>query len=846
MNALAPHSLIVAAPVCSGVQRPPPGHIVRRTVQQRLLAQPCRLRLLVGPAGFGKSVLLADCAREAHADVAVLWLNCTARPFDASQLAEHLCRLLDYPESLSHEQLLTRLAQEPRRLWIMLNDYPALPDQALDQWLDRLLGCTPDGIEWWLASRRRPACNLSRLLLEGELQELSASELAFSEAEVALWLQQLDPARSAWASALFSLTAGWPAALRLRLLAGQNEPMTESVPQCGEHEQLLSEYVQREVLQPLAPELRQVLLQLAHLPRVNPDLCEHLFGAGEGAQWLAALIEQGVFIHELESAHGWFTVFAPLARLLRRHTPEKVCSALHVHASQWFSTHGDIPTAVEHALLAGQPEVASSFLERFTEAHVLQGQDLALILRWRSELPESLLFSTPRLIVLNAWVLLLAGRLDEAQVCIDQLARFQPRPDAWRTRELFAQWQAVQGIIAFARLCAVDSRAHLLEALQGLPEDAWAQGLLCRSVLTLVAIGEGRLEEAHKLSFDALKQARLHGNAVFEALLELDHALLLEARGEFARGEALLRRVLEATAPGALRNTPVLARLEARLGRLILRQGRADEAHGYLQRGLEHALACADLSAFHAYLGLAELAMGQGDLATAFARLAQAERQMQRQRVSESLYRGALLLASSHLWMAQGHLSRAQLAATRVLGYAQRVKAILPTPHFPELIPRFQALLHQLAVAQGDDRRLALRQLLDQALLQGRQALACDLWRSYAQACNAAGDTPAAEQARQAGHALQQRLGYHWACLHVGAPADTVSEVAPASSSSALSSREVAVLSLIAQGLSNQEVAERLFISLHTVKTHARRINGKLGVARRTQAVAKAKELGFF
>jgi LuxR family maltose regulon positive regulatory protein len=319
----------------------------------------------------------------------------------------------------------------------------------------------------------------------------------------------------------------------------------------------------------------------------------------------------------------------------------------------------------------------------------------------------------------------------------------------------------------------------------------------------------------------------------------------LEARGEFARGEALLRRVLEATAPGALRNTPVLARLEARLGRLILRQGRADEAHGYLQRGLEHALACADLSAFHAYLGLAELAMGQGDLATAFARLAQAERQMQRQRVSESLYRGALLLASSHLWMAQGHLSRAQLAATRVLGYAQRVKAILPTPHFPELIPRFQALLHQLAVAQGDDRRLALRQLLDQALLQGRQALACDLWRSYAQACTAAGDTPAAEQARQAGHALQQRLGYHWACLHVGAPADTVSDATPASSS-ALSSREVAVLSLIAQGLSNQEVAERLFISLHTVKTHARRINGKLGVARRTQAVAKAKELGFF
>jgi LuxR family maltose regulon positive regulatory protein len=59
-----------------------------------------------------------------------------------------------------------------------------------------------------------------------------------------------------------------------------------------------------------------------------------------------------------------------------------------------------------------------------------------------------------------------------------------------------------------------------------------------------------------------------------------------------------------------------------------------------------------------------------------------------------------------------------------------------------------------------------------------------------------------------------------------------------------LSSRELAVLRLIAQGCSNQEISEQLFISLHTVKTHASHINSKLGVERRTQAVARAKELG--
>jgi len=846
MNALAPFPQSAAASSCGSVQRPPPGHISRLSLQQRLLAHDCRLRLLVGPAGFGKTVLLADCARECPANYRLLWLNCAAEGLHAEQLAQQLGKLLDYPTDLSSGELLATLAQESRPLWIMLNDYPAQPNHALDGFLNQLLMVTPPGICWWLGSRRRPACNLSRLLLEGELLELGASELAFSEAEVLAWLQQLDPTRSAWAHDLHELTQGWPAALRLRLLAAQAEPAALSAPQDGEHDQLLAEYVEREVLQGLPDELLQMLQQLAQLPRFNPALCDHLFGVGEGAQWLRVLIERGVFIQELDAAKGWYVLFPPLARLLQRQAANLPYNALHVHASQWFAGHGDIRAAVEHALLAGQPDVAGSFLERFTEEQVLQGQDLALILRWRSELPDSLLCSTPRLILLNAWVLLLVGRLDEAQTCINQLARFQPRSDGARTRELFAHWQAIQGIIAYGRVCAVDARSHLHDALQGLPQSAWAQALLCRSALTLVAIGEGQLEVAQKLSFEALKQARLHGNPVFEALLELDHALLLETRGEFARAEALLQRVLTATAPTALRNTPVLARLELRLGRLQLRQGRADAAATVLQRGLEHALACGDPGAFHGYLGLAELAMGQGDMATAFAHLGHAERQMQRQRVSETLYRGTLLLASSHLWVAQGHHARARVAATRVLGYEQRVKAVLPTPNFPELIPRFQALLLQLDRVQGEDVREPLRQLLEQVSAQGRQALLSDLWLSYAEACAACDDKVGAEQARQTGQALQRRLGYLRPWFRVASQVDNAVNAPPTASANALSSRELAVLGLIAQGLSNQEVAEQLFISLHTVKTHARRINGKLGVARRTQAVAKAKALGFF
>ncbi|MFP6849025.1 MAG: LuxR C-terminal-related transcriptional regulator [Pseudomonas sp.] len=845
MNALAPFSLSVAGPSCGSVKRPPPGHISRIALQQRLLGEDWRLRLLIAPAGFGKTVLLADCARECPAGCHVVWLNCAADGMPVEQFAQQLGRLLGYAAQLTPDEVLMALAQEPRELWVMLNDYPAQPDNALDDYLNQLLMQTPASVCWWVASRRRPVCNLSRLLLEGELLELAATDLSFNETEVADWLQQLDPAHSAWAHELHAYTLGWPAALRLRLLAAQAEPGEVAALGDGLHDHLLAEYVEREVLQGLPHELLQMLYQLAQLPRFNPALCDHLFGVGEGADWLRMLIERGLFIQEDEAAKGWFVLFAPFARLLQRLTLSIPSCALHVHASQWFASQGDIRAAVEHALLAGQPEVASSFLERFTEEQVLQGQDLALILRWRSELPESLLCSTPRLILLNAWVLLLVGRLDEAQACIDQLARFQPRSDGARTRELFSHWQAIQGIIAYGRVCAVGARSHLLEALQGLPESAWAQSLLCRSALTLVAIGEGNLELAQKLSFEALKQARLHGNSVFEALLELDHALLLEARGEFARAEALLQRVLTATNPAALRSTPVLARLQLRLARVQLRQGRPEEAAHWLPIGLENALSCGDPGAFHGYLGLAELAMAQGDFAGAFAHLGEGERWMQRQHVSETLYRGTLLLASSHLWVAQGHHARARMAVGRVLAYSQRVKAILPTPNFPELIPRLQLLLLQMDLAQGEDVREDLQQLLDQALNQGRQALASELWLIYAEACAAFADKAAAERAREAGQLLRRRLGYQHLWFTVAKPVGECAGV-PAAPANALSQRELAVLRLIAQGCSNQEVAEQLFISLHTVKTHARRINGKLGVARRTQAVAKAKALGFF
>lgn len=836
MNAYASSSPPVSAACGRKPVRMPARHLPRTDLRHLLLSRRCRLRLLSAPAGFGKSVLLAECAQACPAPCTALWLDLGGQALAPAELYERLAVLLGYGVGLDEAQLLQRLSRDERSLWLMLDDFPRVPDAAFDSCLERLLRASSVSHEWWLAGRRRPACNLPRLLLEGELLELGMAELSLTREELAAWVQPSD-VPAPYLDELYSQTGGWIAAVRLLSLGAE-----QAQRQGGEAGILLSDYLEHEVFAGLPGELRQALGQLAHMPRFNAALCEHLLGVGEGAAWLQALRERGLFI-QAQADGGWYSLFAPLARLLRdSYRPQGACR-LHVQASQWFAAQDDIPAALEHALRAQQPEVAASFLERFAEEQLLQGQDLPLFVRWCDELPASLLSSTPRLILLNAWVLLLVGRLDEACGCVDQLSRFQPRSDGPRTLELFAQWQAIQGIAAYGRGCALDSREHLQAALAGLPASAWAQALLCRSFLTQVAIGEGDLGQAQQLSCEALKLARLHGSPIFEALLELDHGLLLEARGEFVRAEALLQRV-QAQADSAVLRTPVYARIQLRLGRLAQRQGRLQEAQAFLQEGLQMACRNQDPGAFHGYLGLAELVAGQDDLAQAFTLLAEGERLMQRQRVGETLYRGALLLASSCLWLRQAHAERARETATRVLAYARRVRQMLPPPNCPEMIARFQALLLRLDLQQGEDVREPLQRLLEQARCQGRQALLCDLLQLQAQACAAQADEAGATQARQAAQVLARQLNYQCPWFAEGERPAARERGLPPDSKVQLSQREVAVLSLIAQGLSNQEVAERLFISLHTVKTHARRINGKLGVARRTQAVAQAKALG--
>ena len=810
-------------------------HLLRPRLAEPLLAAQARVKLLRAPGGSGKSALLAECALQAPKGCQVYWLPLNGAALSPLDLCERLAQNLGLAFT-DEATLLLDLSRWQSRAWLFLDDFCRLPAPDTDALLDRLLTASSPALTWWLGARRRPMCNWPRLLLDDELLECGA-DLAFTPAEI----QQLfnhSPGQSV--DDVLQFSAGWCAGVRIALLGD------------GHPEKTLLDYLQHELFSTLPAELADAWRVLAHLPRFNAGLCEHLFGYGDGDQYLRDLQALGAFIQPWEDT-DWLQVFPPLAQLLRDE-PWPAKRSWHRRACQWFTAEQDWQAAFEQALLAEEYEVAVSLLQHFSFEDLFRQQNAVLLLRLHEQHGDELMLGSAQLVGLVTAALLFAGRFDQAAQCIDQLARFAPQPTAAQQRYLLARWQAQWGWLLHLGGDAERSRVHFLEALQALPDSAWTSRLMCLSGLTQQALLRGELDVAQSLNREALCLARAHGSLLLEALLELDHAQLLEQRGAPYRAQSLLENVQGILLKQRLKAGPLVGRIALRRGHLALRQGQDSLAAACFENGLKMCLHSQDKRVLYGFLGLALLAANRGDYAQAFVQLRDAERLMQQRQVPDTVYRAVLLLVSGHFWLQQGRAELTVEAVRRVLRHFRGPTAKQAPPATLELIPRLEYLLvlAEVKVGCAEQPVARLMALLESTHQRGMLCLETELHLVLGEVAWRVGDPVLARRAMQTGLELAARCQVQQAIreLRLRSPG-LLSELGmepqastPGTVENPLSQRELEVLQLIAQGSSNLEIADRLFISLHTVKTHARRIHSKLGVERRTQAVAKAKTLG--
>ena len=408
------------------------------------------LVLVCAPAGYGKTVLLADWARRSQYPAG--WLSLDAGDNDPARFWRHTLGALDRarpgvadrmgpllgpPAPASFEPLVSALINElagpsdDRELLLVLDDYHMIGAQEVHASIDFLLDHRPDNLQLIVASRSDPPLALARLRARGQLAEVRAAELRFTAGEATALLRQVadvpEPALpDAAAAALTARTEGWAAGLQLAALSlrGQEDVTGFVTAFTGSHRYVL-DFLAEEVLDRQDKELRTFLLETSVLERLSGPLCDAVTGRAGSQALLDQVEREGLFLVPLDEVRGWWRYHHLFADLLRARLEQQPGRAeqLHGNAATWYAKHGLADDAIRHAVTAGEMTWAARLIEQhFDELFYLRGEG-ATVQRWLSGLPDDLVRSRPRLLLAQAQLAATSGRVEATEPLLDAAER---------------------------------------------------------------------------------------------------------------------------------------------------------------------------------------------------------------------------------------------------------------------------------------------------------------------------------------------------------------------------------------------------------------------------------------
>ncbi len=867
--------------------------------------QRCKLTLVSAPAGFGKTTLLSTWSAE-H-DVPVAWVSLDERDNDPprfwayviaglqtvwSNVGETASAMLRAPQAPPIEGILTELLNDVvaqnETVALVLDDYHAIADDEIHAALTFLLENAPPQLRLIIVSRTDPPLSLPLLRARRQLVELRAADLRFTPEEVEAFFGQMEGLTldDEDVTALESLTEGWAAGLQLAALSVlEVEDVSAFIQTFSGSHRYIFDYLAHEVLNRQPPAVRAFLLQTALLDRFDASLCEAVTGKADSQTILEALEAANLFIVPLDQRRHWYRyhhLFSDFlqAQLEQEAEPQERVE-LHRRAGLWYEVQGYPSDAIQHALAGGDAERAAVLIQQVT-GEMFQRSELRTLMQWIGALPERLLAQDTFLNMAMAWALLATGQSEAVEPHIQAVERLLEvnveKVDAscelpTDVRGALAEIACIRASLAFnrfdlprakdlaqiARACLADPQAHGL----------YNQNLSLRGVaafnLALAHEYAGETSDAVAAFEDAVDVIRADQNMHLLPMSISHQGQLYVVQGQLHAAAQTYERAL-ASMETDMPPSPLSGVAYTGLAQVLYEWNDLQQAVTHLERGVELGKQWVSWDVLlPGYAMLADIAMARGDPEQAIAYLDTLTEYVQQW---EEIQWALPTIASQRARLAvrRGDLEAAQWAATCQLNangpipYMQENDALLlarvwlaqdKADAAADLLARLlasneaaerwgrviqvrvlQALMHD---ARGDQQAAvtALTRALERAEPEGYvrtfvdegaplHALLAhvDVLPAYVTTLQAAFDQPKPEPAEDATGPASQLL------------------VEP------LTDRELDVLRLIAQGLTNQQIADRLFISVNTVKTHAKHIYEKLNVRNRAQATTRAAEMG--
>lgn len=863
-----------------------------------------KVTLVSAPAGFGKSTLVSAWLDQISASVAAVTegaasdlLNlCWLSLEEADNQLQHFVRyvaaaievhrpqscgavveLLYAKPSPSIEALAdvmsNCLIMLPGRLMVVLDDLHHIDDAAVFAFVTRLIETTVHQLHFVLITRVDPPLPLSRWRAQGQLNELRLNDLNFTLAETTAFLcmnleQTPDPAM---ATTLHERTEGWVVGLRLVALAlrGQTDYTKFAAEFANSTNRFVIDYLVDDVLDHQPPNVQSFLISTSILTRFCPALCAEVIGIDEASarQLIDHLTRANLFLIELSTPAQWYRFHHQfqsmlLSRLHERYDQQAIAQ-MHRDAAAWLATNGQVDEALRH-LIAGADIEGVADLVQSQRLAALNEHRFHEIEEWLALLPAARMNQRPALLLSLAWVQ--DHRLEFAQ-CLATVQRAQAllneQADALTEvshkllqAEIIAlrvsvdktltddealaliqqAWTQLRPYLTYTHCITVVWLAHACHRVGGVDRaleilhttfdqtNEWSQMARCRLLYSagILYWYNCNLAQAEAIFQHGLQLARQHNLPLAMTLCSFGLAVVASAHHQPELAETYhLAVIKEPHFQNGLR--AVLSAYG--LIEIYTQVGKFEEAQELVADLKTHALMMGrpylitQVTALEAYLAL------RGEKPAAALRWALGE-------AHSSIYSSAdrIPLIRAQILLAEGSPVSLQLASELLAELSQRHQAERTWNFWIET-----SVLQVLTWSRLGQKELALA-LLGRAV---HRAVPNGVIEPFI-AAGSALEPLLLELRKQPEHTDLARL------LLAAAPAERTATTGAAEQElpEPLTERELDILALLAERLSNKEIAAKLVVSVHTVRNHVANIFGKLQVDSRNQAVERARLIG--
>jgi LuxR family maltose regulon positive regulatory protein len=875
-----------------------PGWILRkRLIEQLNIGSQHKLTLVSAPAGYGKTTLISSWLHETN--IPSSWLSLDEGDNDPIRFFQYFITSLqkiipnlgmDLPGMLNVAQppsfdelmniLINEITRQTTPFIVVLDDFHVISSQPAVDMVLFLLEHMPPNMHLVLLSRTDPPFPLSRLRVRNHLIDIRADQLRFTREEIAIFLNEIMRLRISTEDlgAIEVRTEGWIAGLQLAALSMQNCQDIHGFISAftGSHYYVM-DYLIEEVLKLQPPNISTFLLQSSILKRLCGPLCEAVIGVDptvpiDGQTTLETLEQMNLFLIPLDDERHWYRyhhLFSDVLNKRLKHQYPHLLPELHRRASEWYEQNGFISEAIQYALTAGDQTRAAKLIED-NGCYLLMSGEVSTLLNWTNAI-EFQSDEHPWLAIQKAWAQAITGNLDQVETTL------KAPEQLLSSLESSVEVRTMLGTIAAARAHCANSRGntqlaadYAQNALQQLPDcSSISQSIrsLATSILGDASWVNGNLENAKIAYTEAIRIGREAKNRHMVIIATSNIADILMEQGQLHLAADTYTQSLQMAVRPDGQRSALAAGIFAGMGRLAYEWNRLDDAELNIRQCLELSRIWGDFGqeAF-AYAIQARLELARNNPEQTREAMRQAELLISERPLSPH-WSIQVRSELARVWLAQGNLER---LSQRIQKRGLKINDEIPYQRESEYV-----LLLRLLLAQGDHEAAVIlsNRLLQQAETTGQMGLVIGVLVLQALALQGKKETEPALAALERALSLAQPEGYVRIFLDegeamtrllcqvqsrqsgIGYAADLLSRIGKNNGmtqpsmrllAEPLTLREVEVLTLIKGGCSNQDIAEKLVISIPTVKRHISNIYTKLGVESRTQAVAYGKELKIF